>query len=128
MGFFSSCGGKLRVPLELQRACWGASRVAKRESSLLLSCEVDLRIPLKSLQVNWASSQVETESRDFSPVAAGSLGLLSNCNGHLREPIGLNQEIYASFRVVRGNSGFLLSHFRAIGLHLKLKQETRDFP
>ena len=89
---------------------------------------MDLRIPLKSLQVNWASSQVETESRDFSPVAAGSLGLLSNCNGHLREPIGLNQEIYASFRVVRGNSGFLLSHFRAIGLHLKLKQETRGFP
>ena len=31
----------------------------------------------------------------------------------------------ASFRVVRGTSVFLLSHFREIGPHLELRQETQ---
>ena len=48
--FFSSCGGKLWVPLELQWGSRGTSRVAKRESKLLPNCLGELRIALESQQ------------------------------------------------------------------------------
>jgi len=46
---FLSFRGKLGVPLEVQQGCWGTSQVAKRESSLLLSCKGKLGISLESL-------------------------------------------------------------------------------
>ena len=44
------------------------------------------------------------------------MGFLSSCDGDLREPLGLPQETQASFLVLRGNSGFLLSQNRRSGL------------
>ena len=57
--FSSSCGGKHRVPLELQRGSQGTSRVAKRESSLHSGCRRLLGIALELLWGKRALSRIE---------------------------------------------------------------------
>ena len=47
--FFSSCGGKLGVPLELQWVPQGPACVASEKSGLFPSCERHVRIPLQLL-------------------------------------------------------------------------------
>ena len=54
--FFSSCDGKLGVPLELRWGPQGSSPVTSEKSGLLSSCEGHFGISLKLLQGNWASS------------------------------------------------------------------------
>ena len=61
------------------------------------------------------------ESCGVSQIAAGSFGLLSSCDGDLREPLLLPRGSQASIHVARGTSGFLLNHCREIGPHLELR-------
>ena len=56
----------------------------------------------------------------------GSLGLLSSCNGDLRELLVLPQESQASFHVPRGTSVFLSSDCRVKGPNLELWWENQD--
>ena len=59
--FFSSCGGKRGVPLELQRGSQGLVRVASDNSGLFSSYEGPVGIPLESLLVNRSVSRVHSE-------------------------------------------------------------------
>ena len=45
---FSSCGGRLEIPLHVPWGTQGASHVASGKSSLYSSCEVECRIALES--------------------------------------------------------------------------------
>ena len=56
---FSSCGGRLGIPLQVPRGSQGASCVASGKSSLYLSCEMECRIALESRQVNEVSIRME---------------------------------------------------------------------
>ena len=63
--FFSSCGGKLRVPLELRwgpRGPQGPDCVAAEKSGLFLRCEGHFEFPLDSLLVKRAVSRVPLKS------------------------------------------------------------------
>ena len=132
MGFFSSCGGKLRVPLELRRVSRGASWVGKKESSLLSSFEVDLRIPLESLQVNQASSRVERENlvvflqlqreaRVYSQIAMSISGNLSSWIREVMPPLELWGGIRDSSCVTAGQSGLISNWGRKLGVSLEFR-------
>ena len=60
--FFSSCGRKIEVPLELPRGPQGTSRIASGKSSLLSSFEGEGWTALESLQRNRASSCIEGQN------------------------------------------------------------------
>ena len=73
--FFSSCGRKLAVPLELR---WGPQRptsVASRKSILHASCERPLEICLQSAQGPVSSSRVEPGNSGFLSSANMDLGV-----------------------------------------------------
>ena len=57
--FLSSCGRKLRVPIELCQGLQGFARVASGKSSLHASCEGPLGIPIQWLPGPSSSSGVE---------------------------------------------------------------------
>ena len=126
MGFFLSCSRKLGVPLKLPWLSRGTTRVAKG---------------------NQASFHVAGGTQDSSWVTAGESGLiydwgrksgfLSRCGGYLcgylsnwtwnvRETVELPFGSQDSFCAARGNSGFLLSHCRGIGPHLRLRRNLGD--
>ena len=88
---FLNCSGGLEIPLGFLRGSQGISQVAKRESSLLLSCKGELGIALKSLQWNRASSWLRWDLVFFCSIAVGSLGFLMSCNGDLGEPVELQK-------------------------------------
>ena len=64
-------------------------------------------------------------SRGFSRVVAGSLGFLSSCDGHLRNPLVLPQRSGVSSRVARGMLAFLSTRCWRIGLCLEFSRETQ---
>ena len=76
-GFFSSCGRKLGVPLELRRGPQGPACVALGKTSLHTSCEGPLRIPVQSVLGPRSSFGAE----------AGTLGFLSSADMDLRVPM-----------------------------------------
>ena len=63
--FFSSCGGKLGVPLEFQWGSQGPARVASEMSGLFSSCEGPIGTPLELLLVNRAVSRVQSVDSVF---------------------------------------------------------------
>ena len=67
------------------------------------------------------------ESHGFFRVGLGRFGFLWNCNGDLRDPLGLPQRSQVSFRVTTGTSGFLLSRCRQTGPCLDFSQEKPVF-
>ena len=75
--FLSSCGRKLRVPIELCQGLQGFARVASGKSSLHASCEEPLGIPLQSV----------SDPRPSSGAKAGSSGFLSSADMDLRVPM-----------------------------------------
>ena len=105
------------VFLEVWLEAWGSSQVASGESSLLPSCEGELSIPLEVLQKNQAYVKLKQETRGFSQVSTGILGFLLSCNGDLSELLYLPQRSQATFCVVCGNLGFLLSQSRGFRHH-----------
>ena len=76
-GFFSSCGRKLGVPLELRRGPQGPACVALGKTSLHTSCEGPLRIPVQSVLGPRSSFGAE----------AATLGFLSSADMDLRVPM-----------------------------------------
>ena len=56
--FFSNCGVKLGVPLELLLGSQGTSPVASRKSRVLSCCRGECAIALESLQGIWVSSHI----------------------------------------------------------------------
>ena len=86
----------------------GTSQVAKRESSLLSSCEGELAIALELLKGNWSSSWVEEGYCGFSGVGAGSLGFLLSCNGDLGERLKLQKGVRPPFELQGGELGVSL--------------------
>ena len=73
---FTSCGRKLRVPLELQRGPQGPARGASGKSCLPTSCEGPLRIPLQSLLGARYSSGVKARTSGTSQVLTWISGFL----------------------------------------------------
>ena len=100
----------------------GTSPVALGKSSLLSSCEWERGIAPESQQGNRASTRLRGKSCG-SPL--GCSGFLLICDVDVRKPLTLLQGSQASFQVARGTSGFLSSHCRRIGPHLKLRGETQ---
>ena len=76
--FFSRCGRKLGVPLELQQEPQGPSRVASGKSSLHWSCEGPLGIALQSVPDPWSSSGSEAGTS----VPAASIRNSASGKGH----------------------------------------------
>ena len=82
--FFSSCGRKFRVFLELQWGHQGPACVASGKSSLHVSCEGPLWIPLQSLRVLGPHLELRPEPQDSSPVLTGILVFLWSFSKGLR--------------------------------------------
>ena len=123
--FFSSCGGKFGVSLELRRGTQGASRVSPGKSSLHLSCEGERGIDLDSRQGNRASICVEGEiSRSFSSCGR-KLCVPAICDGDLRELLICPMGSQESVRVVRGPSGFFWGRCNGRGPYLEMKLEPQ---
>ena len=108
--FFTSCGRKFGVPIELLWGSQGAARVASGESSLHESCEGPLRIPLQSVLGPMSSSGAEARTSGFLSSADMDLGVsvkfpqgsqtssrvetckaafISSCNTSVRRPVEL---------------------------------------
>ena len=114
LGFLSSCDRNLWEP-----------RILPQESRLLSSCKEEHGIALESLQCNGAPFCIEGRI----------LWCFSSCTWQLCVPLELQRRpqgtlhvspgSQVSFKVVRGTSGFLSSHFRGIGHHLRLRKETQ---
>ena len=94
--FFSGCGRKLRVPLELRWGRQGAAFVASAKSSLHASCEGPLGIPLQSVPGTRSSSGAE----------AGTSGFLSTAEKALGVPREFQQGSQASSHLETCKSGF----------------------
>ena len=84
--FFSSCGSKLGVPLELRRGLQGPAPVASGKSSLHTNCGETLGFLLQSVPGPRSSSGVE----------AGTSGFLSNADMYLGVPLEFPQGIQSS--------------------------------
>ena len=119
--FFSSCGRKIEVPLELPRGPQGTSRIASGKSSLLSSWKGNSGLLSSSCSGKAHHLPLRGESRGVSRVVEGSFGFLSSCDWDHREPLMLPQGSQASFHVVRGTSGFLSSCCSGIRPHLALR-------
>ena len=105
--FFSGCGRKLRVPLELR---WGPQRpahVASGKSSLHAICEGPLGIPLKYLLRLRSSPGVEARSSGFLSIAE-------------MVPLEFPQGIQASSRVEICKSAFHSSCNSSVRLPVEL--------
>ena len=85
--FFSRCGRKLGVPLELQQEPQGPSRVASGKSSLHWSCEGPLGIALQSVPDPWSSSGSEAGTS----VLAASIRNSTHGKGHDEGGFGIGK-------------------------------------
>ena len=124
---FSNCRGNFGFPSSCDRD-FKPAHVASGKSSLHLSCEDECRSAVVSQQGNQASNRMERGiSRCFSSCSRKCVhsfelprgpqgtshcaywkpGILSNCEGPLRIPLGLVQWRRASSPVEVGTSGFL---------------------
>ena len=108
--FFTSCGRKFGVPIELLWGSKGPACVASGESSLHEICEGPLRIPLQSLQGSGTSSRVQT----------GTSGLISSADMDLGVPLEFPQGSQASSQVKTCKSTFLSSWKSSVRLSVEL--------
>ena len=106
---FSSCSGKLGVPLKLRLEPEGPTRVTSRKSSLHVSCEGPLGIPLQSVPDPRSSSGAEAATSDFLFRADMVLGIpMEFPQGVMPRP-GWRHASPLSSRAVTVVSGFLSS-------------------
>ena len=121
---FFSCGGKLGVPPSGNGCFRNLLELHKVSQALLSSFERDLGIVSRRCRGRGPHLGLRGESRDISPVAAGRFGFLLTSDRDLGEPLMVPQGCHGCFRVARGTSGFFLSSFRGIELHLELRGES----
>ena len=107
--FFSSCGGKLAVPLELRRGPQEPPHVASGKSSFHVSCKGPLGIPLQRC---WG--------RSSSGVEARTLCFLSCADMYLGVPLEFQQWNQCSSLVDTCKSAFLTSCNSSVRLPVKL--------
>ena len=145
MGFLSSPSWRVVPHLEMNWGTRGSSRVVSGDPvfhssgdgylgeplELYEGSQASFRVSIRNLEFLWMHCRgkgphlaLRGESRDFSQVAAGSLGLLSSCNGDFRERLLLPQGSQVSFRVARGSVVFLSNHCRGIGPYFILRQKS----
>ena len=114
--FFSSCGGKLWVPLKLRWGPQGPAHVASEKSDLFSSCKGHIGFPHESLPANRAVSRVQSGysvflsggDRDLrlfikaqlgsqvsSVVEAWNSAFLSSCPRDVRAPVKFRWGIWA---------------------------------
>ena len=110
--FFSSCGRKLGVPLELRREPQGPALVALGKSSLHASCEGFLGIPLQSVPRPRSSSGADSETSGFHSIADVDLCV----------PMEFPHGSHALSRVETYKSAFLLSCNISVRFLVKLTQ------
>ena len=114
--FFSSCGGKLGVPVNLRWRPHGPDCVSSEKSGLFPCCEGHVGIPLQSPPGNRAMSRVLLVNSVFCPRRQGSR---ASSQGSTREsglvwcrgmelcfPFELSKGWQASCRVQARNPGF----------------------
>ena len=103
--FFSSCGRKCGVSLDLRWGTHGASCVAPGKTRVHSSCKGERSIALKSQQGNWASRRVEGGIlRSFSSCGRKPW-VPSTCDGDLRELLLVAMGIQEYCGVGRGLLG-----------------------
>ena len=133
---FSSCCGKLGVPLELQLGFQGPAHVASGKSSLHASCEGPLRIPLQSVPGSRSSSGVVAKtsvlpfnadmdlgvpiefqqwSQASSLVETCKFAFLSSSKSSVRVPVGLTYGSVAFSRGAQGCNSCQLCFSRLLG-------------
>ena len=105
--FFSSCCGKLGVPLELQLGFQGPAHVASGKSSLHASCEGPLSIPLQSLPGPMSSLEMSLEHQGPSQRLARILRFLWSFNRVFRHRLMWRHASPLSYQFVKIVSGFL---------------------
>ena len=112
--FFSSCGGKLGVPVNLRWRPHGPDCVSSEKSGLFPCCEGHVGIPLQSPPGNRAMSRVLLVNSVFCPRRQGSR---ASSQGSTRESglVWCQGMELLSVRVVKVVSGLLLSSGRGIG-------------
>ena len=120
--FFSSCGRKFRVFLELQWGHQGPACVASGKSSLHASCKGSLWIPLQSVRVLGPHLELRPEPQDSSPVLTGISVFLWSFNKGLRPRLVWRHAILLSSRVLIVVSGFLTSSHMDLWLSLEVPQ------
>ena len=152
--FFSSCGGNLGFPLELQWGCSLNTRVFSVTSGLLPNFQRNFGVLLESwqgsramfLETLWSSIKEVTSpfvfdvehriilqavqvnrasSHGFSRGAAGTWGFLLSYNGDSSSKLVFVQRHQDSCRVARDTLGFSSRLGRAIGMPLNVRQETQ---
>ena len=87
---------------------------------------VENGIALHAMQLNVASSCCEGKSHDFSRVEAGTWGLFSSYISDSPSKLVFVQRCQDSCLVARETSEFSLSHGRAVGTPLQVRQKTQD--
>ena len=107
--FFSSCGRKLGVPLELRREPQGPALVALGKSSLHASCEGFLGIPLQSVPRPRSSSGLGLEPQVSPPGLTWISGFLWSFNRRVKPHLVWRHASPLSSRAVKVVSDFLLS-------------------
>ena len=108
--FFSSCGKKLGVPLELGGGPQGPAQVAPGKSSLHARCEGTLAIPLHSVLHPRSLSGAENATSDYFSSADIDLGV----------SMEISQGNQASSRMETCKSAFLLSCNSRVALPVEL--------
>ena len=108
--FFTSCGRKFGVPIELLWGSKGPAHVASGESSLHEIFEGPLRIPLQSVLGPMSSSGAE----------ARTSGFLSSADMDLGVSVKFPQQSQASSRVETCKSAFLLRCNSSVRLPVEL--------
>ena len=107
--FFSSCGRKLGVPLELRREPQGPALVALGKSSLHASCEGFLGIPLQLVLCARSSSGLGLEPQVSPPGLTWISGFLWSFNRRVKPHRVWRHTSPLSSRAVKVLSGFLSS-------------------
>ena len=107
--FFTSCGRKFGVPIELLWGSKGPACVASGESSLHEIFEGPLRIPLQSVLGPMSSSGLRSEPEGSYPVLSWISGFLWSFNRGVRPRLMWRHARPLSSRAVTLVSGILLS-------------------
>ena len=107
--FYSSCGRKLGVSLELQQGNQEPACIASGNSSLHVSCEELLRIPLQSVPGSRFSSGIEAGTSGFLSSADVDLGVPREIQQVSQTRLLRRHAILHSSRAIRVVSGFLSS-------------------
>ena len=118
--FFSSCGKKFGVPLELRWVPQGPTRVASGKSSLHASCKGSLRIPLQSVPDPRSSSGAEEQPQGSSPVLTWILEFLWSFNRGVKPRLVCCHASPLCSRAVTVMSVFLSSLYRDLMLSVEV--------